>query len=141
MEKILWTNEFSVNNKLLDNQHRQIINMINTLIEKNDILLPFSEEMHELLTSMTDYFRTHFQDEENFMKKIKFPALEEHQLLHISYIDKMVDFNFAKLSAKDNLANEMMEYLIYWLKNHILIEDQKYKDFLIAQKNNTKTNS
>jgi hemerythrin-like metal-binding protein len=134
MEKILWTKEFSVNNELLDNQHKQIISMINTLIDKQNLLLPFSEEIHELLTSMTNYFRTHFQDEEKFMEKIKFPALEEHKSLHISYIDKMVDFNFAKLTAKDNLANEMMEYLLYWLKNHILIEDQKYKNFLIIKK-------
>jgi len=82
---------------------------------------------------MAIYFRTHFHDEEKLMEAIKFPGLKEHKLLHFSYIDKTAEFNFAKIAEKDTLAKEMMEFLIYWWQNHIIIDDMKYKEFLRAQ--------
>jgi hemerythrin len=60
MEKINWHNQYSVGNELIDYQHKQIIKMINALLDKYMHLDTKSDKMHELLRSMTDYFQNHF---------------------------------------------------------------------------------
>ena len=135
MEKIIWNNNYSIGNEWIDNQHKQIIKMINTLVDNYSSLDASSDQLHDLLNGMTDYFRYHFEDEEKFLEEIAFPELEKHKKLHIDYIDKAVDLNFDVLLKKDNVANTMMQFLIHWWENHILIEDLKYKEFLSKAKN------
>lgn len=131
MEKIIWNDKFSVENSLLDRQHKQIINMINTLIEYSTSAAS-ANQLHELLDSMTNYFRFHFRDEEKFMKEIGFPELDQHQNLHFGYIDKIVDFNLGGMvKRKEKISKEMLEFLIEWWERHILIDDMKYKEFFL----------
>ena len=130
MEKIIWDDKFSVGIEWIDKQHRQIINMINTLLDNYNSLDSSSDQLHDLLNAMTGYFRNHFDNEEKFLKEIAFPELEKHNKLHFDYIDKTVDLNFDVMAKKDNISNEMMKFLIYWWKNHILIEDMKYKEYI-----------
>jgi len=84
---------------------------------------------------MTSYFRAHFVDEEKFLEEIAFPELEMHKKLHLDYIDKTVDLTFDAILRKDNVSNAMMQFLVYWWENHILIEDMKYKEFFSKAKN------
>src|ERR1035437_9100693 len=118
----------------MDTQHMQIIKMINTLIDNYDTLDASSDQLHELFNDMTDYFRVHFKDEEKLLVEIAFPDREAHKKLHLDYIDKTVDINFDLMSKKDDVSNTMMQFLIHWLKNHILIDDMKYKKFLSKTK-------
>jgi len=134
MEKIIWNNSYSVGNEKIDSQHKQIIKMINTLLDDYNHLDASSEKLHDLLDSMTNYFRNHFKEEEKFLEEIGYPETEGHQMLHMHYIDKTVDLNFEIMLKKDNVSNEMMQFLLHWWTNHILIEDMKYKDFLSKAK-------
>jgi hemerythrin-like metal-binding protein len=135
MEKIVWNNSYSVGNEWIDNQHKQIIKMINALLDNHISLDAASDQLHDLLDSMTSYFRAHFVDEEKFLEEIAFPELEMHKKLHLDYIDKTVDLTFDAILRKDNVSNAMMQFLVYWWENHILIEDMKYKEFFSKAKN------
>jgi hemerythrin len=130
MEKIIWNNSYSVGNEKIDYQHKQIIKMINTLLDDYIHLDASSDQLHDLLNSMTTYFRNHFNEEEKFLEEIGYPEIEKHKKLHFHYIDKTVDFNFDVMAKKDNISNDMMKFLIHWWENHILIEDMKFKEFL-----------
>jgi len=141
MEKIIWQHNYSVGNEWIDYQHKQIIKMINTLLDNYMHLDASSDKLHELLSSMTDYFQNHFDAEEKLLKDIAYPELEKHKKLHLDYVDKAVDFNFDIMMRKDNVSHAMMQFLIHWWESHILIEDMKYKEFLLKNAKNKLTKS
>jgi hemerythrin-like metal-binding protein len=68
------------------------------------------------------------------MEAIAFPDLERHKKLHFEYIEKTSDLNLSFILKKPDISNEIMEFLVFWWKNHILIEDMKIKEFLISKK-------
>ena len=66
MEKIMWDETFSVGVRDLDAQHKQIIILVNTLIEMSDAKVD-SEIISDTLTKMTQYAIDHFKKEEQYM--------------------------------------------------------------------------
>ena len=63
MEQITWTEEFSVGVVRIDEQHKQLIAMINRLIAEPQTTTR-SETISDLLTGMTNYAQMHFATEE-----------------------------------------------------------------------------
>ena len=66
MEKIIWGENFSVGVRVLDAQHKQIVMLVNTLIEMSDTKVD-SEIISDTLTKMTKYAIDHFEREEQYM--------------------------------------------------------------------------
>ena len=61
MDEIVWQESFSVGVKDLDDQHKQLIKMINTLINQKDVKVN-SETISDLLTELTKYAEDHFKN-------------------------------------------------------------------------------
>ena len=64
MEKIAWDESFSVGVRVLDAQHKQIVIMVNTLIEMNEAKVN-SEIISDTLTKMTKYASDHLKEKSN----------------------------------------------------------------------------
>ena len=72
MEKIAWDEGFSVGVRVLDAQHKQIVIMVNTLIEMDEAKVD-SEIISDTLTKMTKYASDHFEREEQYMLEYGYP--------------------------------------------------------------------
>ena len=72
MEKILWGENFSVGVRVLDAQHKQIVIMVNTLIEMNEAKVD-SEIISDTLTKMTQFAIDHLKTEEQYMLEYGYP--------------------------------------------------------------------
>ena len=79
MEQIIWTEEFSVGVKRLDEQHKRLIAMINRLMGAPRAKTR-SERISDLLSDMTKYAQEHFQTEEDLMRQYDYPHLYKHLL-------------------------------------------------------------
>ena len=64
MEKIIWDEGFSVGVRDLDEQHKRIVTVVNTLIDMIDTKVD-SEIISDTLTKMTQYASDHFKTEED----------------------------------------------------------------------------
>jgi hemerythrin-like metal-binding protein len=129
METIQWSEKFSVGVEKLDQQHRQIVGMLNRLVstpEANDTL---SETISDILTAMTRYSLEHFKTEESLLKEHGYPGLEEHRQEHIAYRKKAIDFSTATSLGVESVPQILVAYLLDWWTHHILDEDMKYKPF------------
>jgi len=84
------------------------------------------ERLEELIGGMTDYAKTHFANEEEYMLSINYPELEAHKQLHQEFIDKVNDYTTRLKSGKLILSIEVTNYLKQWLTNHIKGMDQHY---------------
>ena len=129
MEKIQWSENFSVGVEKLDKQHQQIIGMLNRLISTPEAQDAHSEEITDILTVMTRYALEHFKTEEKLMMAHGYPGLEEHRLDHIAYRRKAIDFSTAASVGVESVPQILVAFLFDWWTHHILDEDMKFKPF------------
>ena len=128
MEKIIWGEDFSVGVRVLDEQHKQIVTLVNTLIEMSDAKIG-SEIISDTLTKMTLYAINHFSKEEEYMFEYNYPEYSVQKKQHSEFKRKTVDFCMETMAHKETVPAEIFMYLKSWWTNHILKEDMKYKKF------------
>lgn len=131
--KLEWSKDFSVKNLELDRQHEaifEIANMANELafsIQKEPSL-DYQEELKKVTLKLFEYIKTHFKDEEKFMKSINFPLLAEHRQSHQDLIYKTKEI----LKYSDDVEKFSQELSIlvkYWILEHLITEDKWIANF------------
>lgn len=126
MELIQWDETMSVGVEELDEQHRQLIRLINeayAAVQRHD-----ERRLDILLAQMDDYARLHFATEEDYMVRCDYPDLADHRERHDTFSADVADFRKNRFE-RTNLS-QIFVYLSRWLTTHILSEDKKYSGFL-----------
>jgi hemerythrin len=131
MKKIPWKNEYSVGVEEIDRQHQHLFELINILIER-PVLSDDTELVSQMLKEMFNYAREHFATEENFMLKYDFPEYLPHKSQHEYFVRTASELGAAFMKNKSITVDEIAEFLVIWLKNHILKTDMKFKPFYTA---------
>lgn len=128
MEPIVWEESFSVGVRDLDDEHQQIIRMVNKLIEAQDAGVR-SEAVSDVLTEMTRFANEHFEREERYMMEYGYPGLAAHREVHRNFRKKTVSLCMDAIAWKSAVPAEILEFLVEWWTGHILKEDMRYKKF------------
>ena len=124
---IKWNDKYSVNVSLIDEQHKKLFELIN----KANIVEKFNnnpKEVLAILDQMTEYALKHFETEEHYMKEFDFPGYETHRSEHIDFTNTTIDYKNKAVGGNYQITNEILEFLIQWLVNHIQVTDKKYID-------------
>jgi hemerythrin len=123
-----WSESFRVNVTMLDDQHRTLFSLVNSLsqaIGHTGIFEGHDQEKRDLLK----YTREHFADEEALMKAHAYPRcktqIKEHAAL-LDQLEKLVQAAERRVRPRSETA---VDYLKDWLIRHTLLEDLQYKDF------------
>lgn len=120
-----FTKDCMINIEQIDNEHRQLFQVINEsieLINRTDDVMPLC---NNLLKSLKDYSLNHFAHEEAYMEEINDPELSLQKKEHAAFAEKINNFKLdtsSKENAKKSL-NELLTYLVRWLYHHILSSD------------------
>ena len=115
--------------KLCDDQHRQLVGMVNDLHEAmangkgNQVVGP-------ILAGLVEYTQTHFKDEEALLAKHAYPGLAIQKEEHRKLIQQVQATQEKLKAGKVMLSVEVMTFLKNWLVNHIKGEDARYGPFL-----------
>ncbi len=128
LTKISWTNELSIGNINVDNDHKQLLDIYNDLVDLIE-LNKNREEFAKILSKMTDYVLKHFKQEEFYMQELAYPKLTEHKQYHRNYNYKVSMYNVDLLSANPPDPKDILEFLEKWWKNHILNNDLDYENY------------
>jgi hemerythrin len=124
---IIWKPEYNLGIPIVDEQHRGIVTIINSLYygmqnkHGEDMLLPINGMINE-------YTRIHFQTEENFLEKCSYPEFKEHKESHIELINKLN--KVGKESLRQHDPKEFFDFLKEWWINHICNKDRAFLDYL-----------
>ena len=78
MAAINWNEGYSVKIETIDNQHKKLIELINSFYE-NINNGSNKERLLELIKAMKDYTIYHFSTEEKYLKKVKYPDFNKHK--------------------------------------------------------------
>ncbi|MDF1518158.1 MAG: hemerythrin family protein [Lutibacter sp.] len=126
---MVWTQELSIGNEDVDYDHNKLLDIFNDLVE----LIEYNkgrQEFAKILTRMTDYSLSHFKKEDEYMRKMAYPLLNEHKNYHRDYIYKVAMFNVDLLNINSPDPKEIISFLEKWWTNHILTHDDKFEKFI-----------
>jgi hemerythrin len=129
MAIITWNETFAVNIKMIDDQHKRLIELINVLHDSmkagkgNDLIGP-------ILSDLLSYTVFHFTTEEKLFQEYAYPEYLRHKKEHDDLTGKVKAFSNDFRAGKISVTIEVMHFLRDWLSNHILGSDKKYAPFL-----------
>ncbi len=128
-----WLEEFELGVEEIDNDHKRIIENYNKLcmvIKNNEE----SEFYKELIEFLSDYVSSHFVKEEKLQFEIKYNKYNEHKKIHEDFKNKVKHisekYKDKKIEMDDLISINL--FLKDWLLEHILVEDQKIKEFILS---------
>lgn len=132
MSYINWDDKLITGIRLIDEQHKTLVKMINDL---HDAMMigKGKQVVSKVIQDLVDYTVSHFSTEEKFMIKYNYPWMLPHRSEHKKFVDKVSDFQKGYNEGKMSLSIEIMNFLKDWLVNHIQNTDKKLGPFLKEQ--------
>jgi hemerythrin len=128
MALIAWSDSLSVQVAEIDQQHKNLIAMINELSEAMKAGKG-KEVLEKIVNSLIGYTATHFKTEEKYFARFAYPDTENHQKEHAAFVKKVTDFKNGFEAKKVSVTVDVLTFLSDWLKNHIMGTDKKYSQF------------
>jgi len=125
-----WKPEYDLGIASIDQQHRRLIGLINSLQTAVDYSTG-EEFERKALDELVDYTRTHFKYEEGLMEQNGYPEFESHRGEHMRMIAQVDEVLESYRQDQDNAMQNAIEFLKGWLIDHINGTDRKYSKFLI----------
>ncbi len=127
--ELVWKEEYSVGVKVLDEDHKKLIDLLNQFKTAYDYHT--SDEFEkDALDSLVAYTRFHFQREEELLEQQNYPDFEEHKEQHRKMIKEVERFVALYNEQGHEALEEVSEFLSAWLINHINGTDKQYSKHL-----------
>ncbi len=128
-----WTDQMSVGIQEIDEQHKQLVDLINRLYDL--IVHPNKDKtaIREILNGLVQYTVIHFAVEESLFRIFNYPNYEIHKKRHEELRQQVMEINEIVQRGEKEVTVELLVFLRKWLRDHIMIEDKHYAPFLIKQ--------
>ncbi len=137
MEKeFIWSEDYSVHNTIIDEQHQTFLRIANELIALSTAESPDAAVVIAETAKLGEYASFHLTTEEDMFEKYGYPEAPEHIAAHNVFRDEaMRMLNEAKdgegKTAEE--AKQAAEFAGNWLLTHIMVMDKKYAQFFLDQ--------
>ena len=132
MEYVEWSDDLSIELEEIDTQHKKFIEILNQLQhileEKNH-----RKKMGIVLFDLVNYTKFHFGTEERYMVAYDYGMKESHMAIHKDFVMKISEFARNYLYGKRDIDEELLSYLVEWLKEHIRTVDKEFGAFLLKK--------
>jgi hemerythrin len=125
-----WSDDLSVGVKASDDDHKELIGMLNHLYEgmKSG---KGKEVVGKVLDELISYTKLHFAREEAYFAKTGYPAVE-HKAQHMELVKQAENLQARYKGGEFALSIETLDFLKDWLTVHIQVTDKKYTNHLNA---------
>ncbi|MCL1837217.1 MAG: bacteriohemerythrin [Treponema sp.] len=126
-ELVKWSPTFSVGVKLIDDQHKGLLNLLNDMF--NHVTGDVAQErlyFMSVIQQAVQYVKVHFSTEEKIMIRTNFPGYSEHKKAHDTFVLAVVE-NIKNFEAGKRWAlMDFGKFLKEWILTHIAIMDKQY---------------
>lgn len=125
MAEVAWSEKLCVGIQQVDDEHQMLVQVLNQLDEAMRTGKG-TKVMSEILAQLIMYTQDHFISEEKLMAECDYPKIKLHQSQHRQLVEKVVKLQQKFENSGKRITKEMMEFLTYWLTNHILQDDKTF---------------
>ncbi len=124
-----WSDSLSVHYRLIDTDHKKLIDLINSLHDLGEAGAAHSS-IESTVKQLTDFLKTHFMHEETLMRKTAYPQIIPHKIEHDRLMKQLEDFGTRFSSEQVGLSQDTVMFLRTWLCDHILEVDMPLGQWL-----------
>ena len=124
MSLIEWKPEFSVGNVAVDHEHRELIDLINTVHESIREKTA-REQIAAGLGEIYAQIAAHFALEEKIMRDAGYADIGPHKEDHESLLDQLADIIYAVEAGKGLDQADLSSRLNQWFTGHFRTHDAK----------------
>lgn len=128
MSFINFTQEDKVNLPSIDDQHKSMAEIINSIYD--GVIAADKKTILNHLNKFLEIIKTHFEDEERLMKNNHFPGYISHKLEHDRFYRQILLTTDQFSKGLENVGIEQLKGIKRWFFNHIEINDKKLGKFL-----------
>ncbi|WP_295297395.1 bacteriohemerythrin [uncultured Brachyspira sp.] len=135
---IKWRPIYETKHKIIDNQHKELVNIINELYLSTINNGESNGAFIKAVKKCIDYTQYHFKTEEKIMDLINYSDAENHKAMHKNFCVELVNQIRRYEEGQPFVANKFLKYLKDWLLEHIAFRDKIFVEEVIAylKKNN-----
>ena len=129
MASLSWNDNYSVNIREIDDQHKRLLALVGNL---HTAMLQGQgkQALGKILDGVVAYAASHFAAEERLMKAHGYPEFDEHRQIHARMTQKVLDIQKQYHQGQVNITLDTMKFLEDWVTKHIMGTDKKYGPFL-----------
>lgn len=114
-----WESNFETGHNEVDKQHKYLFVLIKAFTTTY-LLKEEKEIITDMLFELEDYAKTHFANEEKILAKTKGLPSPNHLEQHRQFLKILHDLKFDFVSDNKPISEELLDYLVKWLREHIL---------------------
>ncbi len=125
MRHIIWKQEYSLGISVIDNQHKQFLELMDQAYEafyKNES----KEQLSVLIENLRDYTLLHFSTEEKYFKLFNYDGENEHVERHLQLKEELIGLTKKFEAEGPDVVPALIDFLENWLVGHLSIVDRKY---------------
>lgn len=126
---ILWRKEMSVENDLIDQDHRYLLCLFNSI----ELILS-DKGLHDQLPfyfdQLLEYSKFHFDREEKIQLKSNYPGHYKHKQKHIQITQRLEEVNEALKNNEAGVDNSLLELVREWIVDHLIKTDKEMSSHL-----------
>jgi hemerythrin len=125
MPLIAWSGKYSVGVKNLDDQHKEVINLLNELHAA--MLKGQAQSVADaLLPRIQRLAHEHFSTEERLMESTKYSGLVEQRAEHGPLLARIDEYVARHKRGDSAMYLELLTFMRDWLTHHMQNVDKKY---------------
>ena len=126
---LVWTNQYSVGDDPIDQQHQQIVAILNqfykAIREGNQ-----AKQAEAIIDELDRYAKTHLMYEEDLMAEIGYPGLPEHRRKHGKWVAAVPRYRALLRTQGPAVGHDIFLMVKDWWAGHILGIDRLYVPYL-----------
>jgi hemerythrin len=132
MSFIDWSEFLSVKVDRIDDQHKQLVYLINGLHKRiqtrdTDNIMP------QVLDKVAEFASFHFSTEERLMEQHGFPSSLIHLEEHKRFVETVSQLQHRLNHNQEDITMETMAFLQDWLYQHLIGTDKSLGEYLNAK--------
>jgi hemerythrin len=124
MALLQWKDKYSVGIEAVDHEHRELIDLINSLYGKLSSH-PGKDAIEVFFGDLFKGISAHFALEERFMRERKYQDLDAHKRDHEQLLDEIRDIMDEFAEHEEVAANELAARLESWFGRHFETHDAR----------------
>ena len=126
---VKWDDALSAGDEKIDHDHKGLICIVDLLDDAvrcehgNDVI-------GDILSRLSDYIGSHFEREEQIMRRIHYPDSDGHIQEHADLIKGLDALVYEFEASPNTVTADTLEFLKHWLIDHVKGCDMKLGRFL-----------
>lgn len=126
LDSIKWSEEYAVGVEVIDHAHEELFRISRRLMLLSDEPSKHKWIAEEGIKFLKSYVIKHFNEEETYMRGIRYPHFGHHVAQHTLLREKILPRMESKLRHEkfsQESIDQFLHILRLWLSRHILVHD------------------